>query len=68
MSKVLLSSWSDSKHDFIGFMSHKIAVPEQETAILGDYVTRWRRWSVAGLCELQASLLLSSVARQPETG
>jgi hypothetical protein len=27
--------------------------PDQGAAVLGDYVTRWRRWAAAGLGELQ---------------
>jgi RNA-directed DNA polymerase len=36
-------------------------------AVLGDYVTRWRRWAAAGLGELSLSLSYPSFCK-PESG
>ena len=42
--------------------------PDMGAAVLGDYVTRWRRWAASGLGELQTGLLLSLIPSQSESG
>ncbi len=41
--------------------------PDKGTDILRDYVTRWRRWAVAGLDELQTSLYPLCATAKPES-
>ena len=39
--------------------------PDRGAAVLGDYVTRWRRWAAAGLGELQSAVVLPPLISSP---